>query len=107
MKRVIINPGVCGFVTQAEAVADEEENTVRLTVDSPCKAVCAMMEAAGDTFDAYELCLSTPGTGPLYGYAAEHFPVHAACPVVAGILKCAEAEAGLALPRESSIRFVD
>ena len=105
MKKVIIDPGVCGFVTSVTARGDEDEGTVTLEVASGCEAVRRMMQAAGSTFDAYELCLTRPGTGPLYGYASESFPVHAGCPVPAGILKCAEAEAGLALVKDVSIRF--
>lgn len=107
MKQVRIDPGVCGFVTKVTAVGDEDEGTVTLTVASGCEAVQKMMQAAGDTFDAYELCLTKPGAGPLYGYASASFPVHAGCPVLAGILKCAEAEAGLALTRDVSICFVE
>ncbi len=105
MKTVVIDPGVCGFVTKVTAVGDEDEGAVTLTVTSGCEAVKKLMEAAGSTFDAYELCLTKPGAGPLYEHAAGTFPVHAGCPVLAGILKCAEAEAGLALPRDASIRF--
>lgn len=80
---------------------------VKLHVTSGCKAVQEMMAALGDTFDAYELCLCKPGRGPLYEYASEHFPVHAGCPVIAGITKCAEAECALALKRDSGIRFLN
>lgn len=37
--------------------------------------------------------------------AAEHFPVHAACPVIARITKCAEAECDLALRQDAGIFF--
>ena len=37
--------------------------------------------------------------------AAAHFPVHAACPVIAGITKCAEAECDLALRQCAGIFF--
>ena len=107
MKRVKIDPGVCGFLTTAQAQFDPEEGAVTLRVETGCQAVRQMMEQAGDTFDAYELCLTRPGAGPLYEFAAQNFPVHAACPVLAGILKCAEAESGLALPRNASITFED
>jgi hypothetical protein len=66
-----------------------------------------MMESLGNTFDAYALCFSKPGTGELYEYAAENFPGHAGCPVIAGIAKCVEAECGLALPRDVAITFVE
>lgn len=107
MTKVKIEPGVCGFVAQVEAVGDEDTGEVTLTVRSGCAAVCKMMETVGTTFDSMELCLCKPGKDPLHAYAGEHFPVHGSCPVIAGILKCAEAEAGLALKKDCSIRFLD
>lgn len=104
MAKVTINPGVCGLITSAEAVS-EDGMEVELHVKSGCKAVSGMMEALGNTFDGYELCLGKPGTGPLYEYAAEHFPGHCACPAIAGIIKAAEVACGLALPRDVSIVF--
>lgn len=80
---------------------------VKLHVSSGCAAVQKMMAALGDTFDAYELCLAKPGAGPLFEFAGENFPVHAGCPVIAGITKCVEAECRLALPKDASIRFVE
>ena len=106
MKKLKIEPGVCGFTAIVEAGFDEEEGTVKLKVASGCKSVQKMLEDLGDTFDGYALCLKKPGEGPLYDYARAHFPGHAACPVVAGILKCAEAESGLALPRDASFTFL-
>ena len=106
MKKLKIEPGVCGFTAVVEADFDEDEGAVRLKVASGCKSVQKMLEDLGDTFDSYELCLKKPGEGPLYDYARAHFPGHAACPVVAGILKCAEAESGLALPRDASFTFL-
>lgn len=104
MTTVTVDPGVCGFVTRVTAES-EDQMDVKIKVASGCEAVRAMMEAVGDTFDAYELCLAKPGAGPLFEYAQEHFPVHAACPVIAGITKCAEVECRLALPKNASIEF--
>lgn len=47
-----------------------------------------------------------PGEGPFFDYAQKHFPVHAACPVLIGIIKCIEAECKLALPQDVSIKFL-
>ncbi|AGA69973.1 hypothetical protein Desdi_2553 [Desulfitobacterium dichloroeliminans LMG P-21439] len=104
MTKVTINPGICGFITKVEASSRDGEE-VTLKVASDCEAVQKMMKELGDTFDAFELCLTKPGNGPLFGFASQHFPVHAACPVIAGIIKCAEAECQLALPRNSEIIF--
>ena len=64
-----------------------------------------MMAELGTTLDAFEVCLVKPGRGPLFKYAAEKFPVHAGCPVIAGITKCIEAECSLALKKDSGIYF--
>ena len=107
MTKVVINPGVCGFITTVTAVADEEDETeLTVTLKSGCGSVREMMEQLGSSFNAYEECLVKPGNGKIYGYAAQHFPIHAACPVLSGIIKCMEAESGLALKRNASIEFV-
>lgn len=104
MKKLLVDPGVCGFKTLVEANAGKK-GTVTVKVASGCAAVQKMMEEVGDTFDAYALCLTPPGKGPLYEHAADHFPVHAACPIISGIIKCAEAECVLALPADVSFTF--
>ena len=104
MTKVMINPGVCGFITSAEAVS-EDGLEVKVKVKSGCEPVMNMMKELGDTFDSYEVCLVKPGKGPFYAYASEHFPVHCACPIIAGVIKAIEAECKLALPRDASIVF--
>ena len=106
MKKVKIDPGVCGFVTMVEAES-EDGIEVKLRIRSGCDAVMKMMKELGDTFDAFELCLKKPGENMLYEYARKNFPGHASCPVIAGIVKCAEAECNLALPHNVSFTFED
>ncbi|MBR6812614.1 MAG: hypothetical protein IKM51_04500 [Oscillospiraceae bacterium] len=107
MTKVTIEPGVCGFRAKVVAVADEDKESVVIKVVTGCKAVAGMMQQLGEEFDAYELCLAKPGANPLYEYASAAFPAHAACPTIAGIIKCAEAECGLALKRNAAIVFED
>lgn len=104
MTKVSIDPGVCGLMTRVEAQSDDQM-TVTVQVNSACESIRNMMAALGDTFDAFEICLSKPGINALYQYAAEHFPVHAGCPAIAGIIKCMEAECRLALPKDAGIHF--
>ena len=104
MTKVHIDPGVCGLPTAVEATSDDGME-VRLKIASGCEPLRRLTESLGDTFDAYELCLAKPGDGPLYEYAREALPGHCACPAVAGIIKAAEAECKLALPRDAEIRF--
>ena len=106
MTKVVIEPGICGFTTQVEAITTDEDE-VTLSVESGCASVVAMMEAVGNVFDSFELCLKKPGTDPLTEFASKNFPVHASCPIIAGILKCAEVESHLALKKNASITFVD
>ena len=106
MTKVKIEPGICGFTTMVTADTNEDEEVV-LRVGSGCESVQKMMEALGDTFDPIEVCLAKPGTGVFYKYAQANFPVHAACPVINGILKCIEAEAVLAFKKDVSITFLE
>lgn len=109
MTKVIIEPGICKLNTSVTAVAGDEDEpeAVKVQVKSGCEAVRKMMDALGEDFSAYEVCLAKPGKGPFFEYASANFPVHAGCPVIAGITKCIEAECGLALKCDAAIRFVD
>ena len=104
MKKVKIEPGVCGLVTRVEANSEDGMEVI-LKVASGCESVNRMMDELGDVFDGFALCLTRPGKNILYEYASENFPMHAACPVISGIIKCAEAECNLALPRDVRIEF--
>ncbi len=79
-------------------------DSFRAREDVACNTLC-MMEALGCEFDAFEVCLAKPGAGPFYEYAAKNLPGHAACPTIAGITKCIEAECKLALPKNVYITF--
>ena len=108
MTKVMIEPGICGLVTAVEAQADSEDETeLTVKVRSGCENVRNMMKELGNKYDAYEVCLRKPGEGPFYEFAREHFPVHASCPVLNGIIKCMEVEARLALKKDIIIRFVE
>lgn len=104
MTKVRINPGICGLITTVTAESEDQQE-VKITVHSACESIQKMFEELGDTYDAFDVCLTKPGTGELYEYAAEHFPVHASCPAIAGIIKCMEVECRLALPAEAKIEF--
>lgn len=106
MTKVTINPGICGLITKVSAEADEDYG-VKLHITSACKSVQEMYEALGEDYDAMEEVLVKPGEGSFYGYASQHFPAHAACPVISGIIKCMEAECKLGLKAPVSIEFVE
>ena len=104
MTKVEIMPGVCGLTALVTAES-EDGMEAKVTVETQCGGIRKVMEEVGDELDAYDICLQKPGTGALYEAAAKHCP-HAACPVIAGIIKCIEAECKMALPKDASIRFI-
>ncbi|MHB8962313.1 MAG: DUF6951 family protein [Saccharofermentanales bacterium] len=106
MTKVKINPGICNLYTTVVATSEDQQE-VKVTVHSGCASIENMIRDLGDTFDAYEICLSKPGDNAMYEYAAKNFPGHASCPAIAGIIKCMEVECRLALPKEVTITFVD
>ncbi|SHI57919.1 DUF6951 family protein [Parasporobacterium paucivorans] len=105
MTKVKVDPGICGLKTVIEATSMEDDMEVQLKVVSACESVRNMMQELGDTFDTYDICLKKPGTGPFFAYASEKFPGHCGCPTIAGIIKCAEVECNLALPKDTEIKF--
>lgn len=101
---VRIDAGVCGFTTQVEARCDDEQ-TVELQITSTCPHVARAAPSLRQV-DAYAEIFAKPADTATYKALVEHLP-HVACPVYTGVLKAIEAAAKLALPRTSSITFVD
>lgn len=104
MTTVHIDAGACGHQTKV-MVESEDGMTAKVSVETNCEAIEAMFHELGDTFDAYEVCLTQPGNSVFYEYAREHFPAHGSCPSIAGIVKAIEAECKLAVPRNVTITF--
>ncbi len=95
-----IESGICGFCTTVKTTA--EGRTVRVEFETSCGYVEQLAEALTEV-DPYKE-ISYRGEGPVtLKLAAEHL-VHPACPVPSGIIKAIEVEAGLALPKDASIR---
>jgi hypothetical protein len=77
-------------------------DSVSITIESECEQICELNNILGlmvlrDIFTA-------AGRNPVFARAQEA-RCHATCPVPMAILKCAEVELGLALPRDVSITF--
>lgn len=95
-----IDSGICGF--RATVRTASEGRTVRVDIESTCPHVRALAEELTAVEPFTEI--SFRGEGPLtLRLAAKHL-AHPACPVPAGIIKAIEVEAGLALPKEASIK---
>jgi len=95
-----IDSGICGFCTTVRTKMDGR--VVRLEFETTCGYVENLAEQLTEV-DPYRE-ISYRGEGPVtLRLAAEHL-VHPACPVPSGILKAIEVEAGLALPKDASIK---
>jgi hypothetical protein len=95
-----IESGICGFCTTVKTTT--EGRRVRVEFETECGYVEQLAEALTEV-DPYKE-ISYRGEGPVtLRLAAEHL-MHPACPVPSGIIKAIEVEAGLALPKDASIR---
>jgi hypothetical protein len=100
MAKAEIESGICGFCTTVKTTG--EGRTVRVEFETDCGYVESLAEALTEV-DPYRE-ISYRGEGPVtLRLAAEHL-VHPACPVPSGIIKAIEVEAGLALPKDASIK---
>lgn len=105
----MIQAGPCRFETTvcAEKAA---KRAIKLTVESQCPSITklfdAWFEANGDQVDAFKLCMARPGQDVLHQFAADKMPAHAACPVIAGVLRTVEAEAGLCVKADMTVKFI-
>ncbi|MCL6447884.1 MAG: hypothetical protein K6U04_06980 [Armatimonadetes bacterium] len=105
MAKAEIYGGICGFTTLVTAVKGAgkgREMEVAVRLDSECPSWQKVAEEIGSLKPFQEL-FSLPHEGQLYG-VARRFVRHPACPVPAGILKAVEVAAGLALPRDATIK---
>jgi hypothetical protein len=95
-----IDSGICGFCTTVKTTSDGRR--VRVEFETECGYVEQLAEALTEV-DPYKE-ISYRGEGPVtLKLAAEHL-VHPACPVPSGIIKAIEVEAGLALPKDATIK---
>ena len=101
MVKTVIDPGICGFVTEVVAVMDGSMCSLEIT--SGCECIRKMAEELTEVDPMVEIGFFREGPLTLRIFA-KHCP-HPSCPVPAGILKCVEVEAGLALPKDASIRI--
>ena len=100
MTKVRVEPGICGFTTLINAESEDGMMTT-LTVDSKCGRIQKLVAGLDEEINAYSVCMPHPAQ------LFEENELHAACPVVAGIVKAIEAECGLALKKDVQICFVD
>lgn len=100
MSKVIVDAGICGFLTTIRAQMEGEQ--VKLEIESACPGIQKLAEAL-PFVDPYKE-ISARRAVPQTLQAGLAHCSHTACPVPVGIIKAVEVAAGLALPRDASIQ---
>ncbi len=102
MSKAEICAGVCGFNTTVIA-RKNGDGRIALDIRSDCKSVqkLAAELTSVDAFREFSWRRGSPETLE----TAPKCLAHPACPVPTGIIKAVEVEAGLALPRDISIKL--
>ncbi len=100
--RVVVDAGVCKMRTLI--TAKEEMGLVHLDIKSDCPNVLKMSWRL-EPVSAYSEVEANIHASEIYKLANDEIP-HAACPVMAGIIKAIEVAGGLGLKRDCSIHFV-
>ena len=102
MTRVIVHPGICGFSALLEAVGSD--GVVKLQIESECECIKKLAEVLTEVSlqDLMEAQLFTENK--VYKNAAKCVR-HQSCPIPCAIMKTVEAELGLALKKDVTIKF--
>jgi hypothetical protein len=99
--KVKVEAGVCGFVTEVQALVDDDQK-VTLSIESDCPHVMALAEEYPRSEGMMEVFLPF-GESPLFKVAKNTLQ-HSACPIPTAIMKAIEVSCGLALPRDVAMK---
>ena len=103
---VNIDAGICGFHTTACATSQDDQN-VSFEVESDCEKICqlgALLKEKG-LIDAYQEISPSVESVVMCASRAALKGCCAGCAVPAGLFKAMQVAAGLALPKDISIRL--
>ena len=101
MAKAEICSGNCGFVTYVEA--NMSGACCRISIRSDCKHIMDLSKSLKQV-DPFEE-VSFRNSGPLTLRLARRYVPHASCPVPVGVIKVVETAAGMALPRDITIKI--
>jgi hypothetical protein len=102
MITVEIEPGICGLPSRALCNCEDGQNcTIEFTTQ--CDAL-KPLEAELKELDAFATAFGKVGETAAYTAIRAHC-IHAACPVPLAVTKGVEAAAGLALPRDCTVKL--
>ena len=101
MAKAEIDSGICGFSATVEARMNG--STCALSIESDCDAIQRLAKELIEVepFQA----ITFRGKGPRTLELGAKHCYHASCPAPVGIIEAIEAEAGLALPADATIKL--
>lgn len=97
MAKVVVEAGICGFVTTIEAVQEDRHN-LKLTIDTPCPSLKPLATELA-TVDGMKECFAKIGESNIFAVTRKYCK-HAACPVPTAIHKAVEVASQIALPKD-------
>ncbi len=103
---VDIDAGVCGFQTKVVSACEDSQN-VSFEIETDCEKIHKLAEyvAEGGEVDAYEEVGAAGGSRLLTGGQVSAAGCCGGCVVLAGLFKAMQVSAGLALPKDVSIKM--
>ncbi len=102
--RVTVTAGICGFVSEITAVGDDEQ-MVKITIDTPCANIKAIAAKLSDDIDAYQE-LGDGFDGAIYTAAKSVLRASCiGCAVPSAIFKAMQISSELALPCDVSMKI--
>jgi hypothetical protein len=102
MTKMTVNPGVCGFICLIEAEQAKKYNAA-VRVQSQCKQVGRFAEKISEV-DFMEIMRAPIGQNKVV-QAAAVCKLHPSCVIPTAVIKAVEAELGLALKRDITIKY--
>lgn len=104
MTKAKIDSGICGHITHVSA-SSTDDYQVALDIVSDCPDIQKLAQDPDlAEVNALEEISFRQGEPSILTKGRQHC-AHGSCPVPAGIIKVVEVEAGLALPKDVTIRF--
>lgn len=100
-----VSSGACGFQTTIKSTKNGKR-TVRIELISDCESVqeLGLLLERGDALQMSDFMPRKEGKNKVFQAASEALP-HSGCPIRVAIIKAAEVELGLAVPRDVTMEF--
>ncbi|MFH1152378.1 MAG: hypothetical protein V1793_01060 [Pseudomonadota bacterium] len=102
MTKVVIEAGACGFSAVVSA-RKNDRRSVTVTITTECIELSKMAEHL-ETLHLRDILKIPVAANPVFE-AASRYHVHPGCPVPCAVIKAAEVELELSLPRNPTITF--